>query len=156
MKFDDVDKKILDILQSRSNITNAQLASEVGISPSGMIERVKRLENQEVIKKYVALVDHEKVNKGMMALVSVSLTAHRLNAYEIFTEKVNEFEEVLECYNTAGDEDFVLKVVVKDMRHFQSFIINHLTKIEVVNKVKTSFVLSAIKYNTKVQIDEEE
>ena len=156
MKFDDTDKKILDILQTRSNITNAQLAAVVGISPSGMIERVKRLENQGVITNYVALVDHEKVNKGMLAIVSVSLIAHRMNAYEVFTHKVQEFPEVLECFNTAGEEDFILKVAVKNMKEFQSFIIDKLTRIEIVNKVKTSFVLSTVKYNTKVEIGGEE
>jgi DNA-binding Lrp family transcriptional regulator len=156
MKFDDTDKKILDILQTRSNITNAQLASEVGISPSGMIERVKRLENSGVIMNYVALVDHEKVDKSLLAIVSVSLVAHRLNAFEVFIKKVQEYHEVLECFNTAGEEDFILKVAVKDMKEFQSFIIDKLTRIEVVNKVKTSFVLSTIKYSTKVEINGEE
>jgi DNA-binding Lrp family transcriptional regulator len=152
MKFDSIDMKILDILQSNSNITNAQLASEIGTSASGMLDRVKRLETSGVIKKYVALVDPEKAGRGVIALVSVSLTAHKMNAFDTFTQKIKKIEEVLECYHTAGDEDFVLKVAVKDIQEYETFILKKLTLIEGVNKVKTNFVLSTVKYNTKIRV----
>ena len=153
MKFDEIDKKILDILQTSSNITNAQLAAEVGISPSGMLDRVKRLESAGVIKKYVALLDPQKAGRGTLALVSVSLTAHKTNAFERFTQKMKELEEVLECYHTAGDEDFVLKVAVKNIEEYEFFLLNKLQKIEGVNKIKTNFILSTLKYDTKIHIN---
>jgi DNA-binding Lrp family transcriptional regulator len=152
MKFDAIDLKILDILQTNSNITNAQLASEIGTSASGMLDRVKRLEASGVIKKYVALVDPEKAGRGVIALVSVSLTAHKMNAFDTFAQKIKKIEEVLECYHTAGDEDFVLKVAVKDIQEYETFILKKLTLIEGVNKVKTNFVLSTVKYNTKIRV----
>jgi Lrp/AsnC family leucine-responsive transcriptional regulator len=152
MKFDDIDLKILDILQSNSNITNAQLAAEIGTSASGMLDRVKRLEKAGIIKKYVALVDPEKAGRGVLALVSVSLTAHKMNAFDVFTQRINKIEEVLECYHTAGEEDFVLKVAVKDIQEYENFILKKLTRIEGVNRVKTNFILSTVKYDTKIKI----
>src|ERR1017187_10424856 len=90
MKFDHIDQKILDILQTNSKITNAQLASEIGTSASGMLDRVKRLESSGVIKKYVALVEPEKAGRGVLALVSVSLSAHKMNAFDTFTRHRSE------------------------------------------------------------------
>ena len=148
MKFDEIDKKILDILQINCNITNAQLASEVGISPSSMLERVKRLENSKIIKKYVALVSPEKVGRGTLAIVSVSLAMHRLESVDTLIKALNELDEVLECFHTAGEEDFILKVAVKDIQEYQNFVLNKLSKIEGINKIKTTFVLSTVKYQT--------
>ncbi|MDR3665469.1 MAG: Lrp/AsnC family transcriptional regulator [Ignavibacteriaceae bacterium] len=152
MKFDIIDQKILNILQTNSKITNAQLAAEIGTSASGMLDRVKRLETAGVIKKYVALVDPEKTGRGVIALISVSLTAHKMNAFNTFTSQIKKIDEVLECYHTAGDEDFVLKVAVKDIPEYENFILKKLTLIDGVNKVKTNFVLSTVKCNTKIQI----
>jgi Lrp/AsnC family leucine-responsive transcriptional regulator len=152
MKFDHIDQKILNILQTNSKITNAQLAAEIGTSASGMLDRVKRLESSGVINKYVALVDPEKAGRGVLALVSVSLSAHKMNAFDTFTRQIKNIGEVLECYHTAGEEDFVLKVAVKDIPEYENFILKKLTVIEGVNKVKTNFVLSTVKYNTKIQI----
>ena len=152
MKFDDIDRKILDILQTNCKITNAQLASEVGISPSSMIERVKRLENAKVIKKYVALVTPEKVGSGTLAMVSVSLAMHQLEPVDKLKKCLNEIDEVLECYHIAGEEDFLLKVAVKDIQEYQDFVLNKLSKIEGINKIKTTFVLSTVKYQTKLSV----
>jgi Lrp/AsnC family transcriptional regulator, leucine-responsive regulatory protein len=156
MKFDDIDRKILDILQTNCKITNAQLASEVGISPSSMIERVKRLENAKVIKKYVALVTPEKVGSGTLAMVSVSLSMHQLEPVDKLKKTLNDFDEVLECYHIAGEEDFLLKVAVKDIQQYQDFVLNKLSKIEGINKIKTTFVLSTVKYQTKLAVADKE
>jgi Transcriptional regulators len=152
MKLDNIDKKILDILQTNSNITNAQLAAIIGTSASGMLDRVKRLENAGIIKKHVALVDYEKVGRGVLALVSVSLTAHKKNAFESFTAEIDKLEEVLECFHTTGDEDFVLKVAVRDIQELQQFLVKKLTVVQGVDKVKTNLVLATVKYDTKIRI----
>lgn len=153
MKLDKTDKKILDTLQDNAKITNAQLAAEAGISPPGMIERVKRLENSGVIKKYVALVNPSAVGRGTLAMVNVSLAAHQLPSIDIFTEKINKMEEVLECYHIAGDDDFLLKIAVEDINSYEKFLLEKLTKVEGVNKIKTTFVLSTVKYNTKIHFN---
>ncbi len=153
MKLDEIDIKILDILQSNSKITNAQLASEIGISPSSMLERVKRLEQAKVINRYVALVDPAKVGKGMFAMVSVSLALHQMQSVDTFKTSINNLSEVLECYHVSGEEDFILKVAVKDMSEYENFVLNKLTRIEGINKIKTTFVLSTVKFKTKISVD---
>ena len=152
IKIDQTDTKILEILQTGSNITNAQLAADVGISPSAMLERVKRLEKSGIIDKYVALVDHKRAGMDVMALVSVSLTIHEMQFLEDFAKRIDEFDEVLECYHIAGEEDFLLKVLVKNMDDYRDFVVDKLTNVTGVNKIKTTFVLSTIKYNTRVRI----
>jgi Lrp/AsnC family leucine-responsive transcriptional regulator len=153
MKFDKIDKQILEILQNNSNITNAQLAADVGISPPGMLERVKRLEKSGVLTKYVALVDHDKVGRGTLALVSVSIKVHDLLEVAEFKRKVSELEEVLECYHIAGEEDFILKVVVKDIKEYEQFVLNKLNVINGIRQLRTAFVLATIKSTTKLKID---
>ncbi|MCE1190145.1 MAG: Lrp/AsnC family transcriptional regulator [Ignavibacteria bacterium] len=155
MVLDETDKKVLSILQTNSKITNAQLASEVGISPSSMLERVKRLENAKVITNYVALVDPEKVGIGTVALVSISLAVHQLDSVDNLTKKLNEFDEVLDCYHIAGEEDFLLRVAVKDIRKYQDFVLNKLSKIPAINRIKTAFVLSTVKSQTRISLDNE-
>jgi len=152
MKLDETDKKILDRLQTDANITNSQLASEFNISPAGMLERVKRLENSGIIRRYVALVDPEKAGKGMLAFTSVSLSVHQLNSLENFKEEIQKLSEVLECYYVAGEEDFILKIALKDMREYENFLMHKLTKFEGVSKIKTTFVLSSVKFDTKIDV----
>ncbi|MGD8779202.1 MAG: Lrp/AsnC family transcriptional regulator [Ignavibacteria bacterium] len=153
MKFDEIDKKVLDTLQTNARITNAQLANDAGISPPGMLERVRRLENTGVIRKYVALINPEKVGRGTLAMVSVSLAVHQIPSIDSFTEEINKLEEVLECYHLAGEHDFLLKVAVQDIRDYENFMLTKLTKIKGVSKIKTSFILSTVKYDTKLNIN---
>ena len=153
MKFDNIDKKILDILQEDARITNLELAGRIGISPPASLERVKRLEKNGVIKKYVALVDPAKINKGTFALVSVALIIHQIPSIDSFTKQINKLEEVLECYHITGSDDFMLKIAVENIEQYEKFIINKLTKIRGVSKVTSNIVLSTVKYNTKIHID---
>ena len=154
MKLDQTDRKILDILQSDGRITNAKLAADIGISPPGMLERVKRLENTGVIQRYVALLDREKVGKGIMAIVSVSLTVHQLTSVDGFKEEIDKLDEILDCFHITGEDDFVLKVAVDNIKEYENFILHKISQIPGVNKIRTSFVLSTVKYETKVTINE--
>ena len=153
MKLDSIDKKILDILQENARITNLELANRTGISPPATLERVKRLEKNGVIKKYVALVNPAKINKGTFALVSVALIIHQIPSIESFTKQINKLEEVLECYHITGSDDFMLKIAVENIEQYEKFILNKLTKIRGVSKVTSNIVLSTVKYNTKIHID---
>ncbi len=153
MKIDSIDKQILSILQQDAQITNVELAKKVGISPPSMLERVKRLEKNEIIKRYVAIVDPMKVSKGVFAMVSVSLSAHQLSSIDQFTRIIKKLDEVLECYHVAGEEDFILKVAVSSIEEYEKFILSKLTKINGVNKINTKFVLSTVKFNTKIKIE---
>lgn len=153
MKIDQTDKKILNILQSSSNITNTQLASDVGISPPAMLERVKRLERSGMIKNYVALVDHDLAGQGLMALVSVSLAIHEIESLDVFRESIRAIDEVLECYHVAGENDFQLKVVVPDIKAYRTFVVDKLTIVPGVNRIKTTFVLDTFKFKTDIAIN---
>jgi Lrp/AsnC family leucine-responsive transcriptional regulator len=153
MKLDNTDKKILEILQDDARITNLELANRVGISPPATLERVKRLEINGVIKKYVALVDPAKVSKGTFALVSVALMIHQIPSIDSFTKQINKLEEVLECYHITGSDDFMLKIAVENIEQYEKFILNKLTKIKGVSKVTTNIVLSTVKFNTKIHIE---
>lgn len=153
MKLDNTDKKILEILQDDARITNLELANRIGISPPATLERVKRLENNGVIKKYVALVDPAKVSKGTFALVSVALMIHQIPSIDSFTKQINKLDEVLECYHITGSDDFMLKIAVENIEQYEKFILNKLTKIKGVSKVTTNIVLSTVKFNTKIHIE---
>ena len=153
MKIDSIDKQILSILQQDAQITNVELARKIGISPPAMLERVKRLEKNGIIKRYVAIVDPSKVSKGIFALVSVSLSAHQLSSIDQFTRQIKKLDEVLECYHVACEEDFILKIAVSSIEEYEKFILSKLTKINGVSKVNTKFVLSTVKYNTKIKIE---
>lgn len=153
MKIDSIDKQILSILQQDAQITNVELARKIGISPPAMLERVKRLEKNGIIKRYVAIVDPSKISKGIFALVSVSLSAHQLSSIDQFTRQIKKLDEVLECYHVAGEEDFILKIAISSIEEYEKFILSKLTKINGVSKVNTKFVLSTVKYNTKIKIE---
>lgn len=153
MKIDQTDKKILDILQDDARITNLELAARIGISPPATLERVKRLEKNVIIKKYVALVDPAKVSRGTFALVSVALMIHQIPSIDSFTKQINKLDEVLECYHITGSDDFMLKIAVENIEKYELFILQKLTKIKGVSKVTTNIVLSTVKFNTKIHID---
>jgi len=151
-KLNVTDRKILEILQTDARITNVELASKVGISPPAMLERVKRLENSGVIEKYVALVNPQKVGRETFAMISVSLVQHQLPTINQFVKEINKLEEVLECFHVTGKEDFLLKVVVKNIPDYEKFILEKLTKIKGVSRVNTTFILSTFKQSTKIPI----
>ena len=151
--LDHIDKKILDLLQDNGRMTNAQLAKDVGLSPPPMLERVRKLEKQGIIRKYVALVDPKKVDRGTMALVSVSLRLHQKNAIQEFVKEIQNIPEILECHHITGEEDYVLKVAIKDIEEYERFLRDRLTRISGIRKIKTSFILKTIKHQTKVPVD---
>jgi Lrp/AsnC family leucine-responsive transcriptional regulator len=153
MKLDETDKKILSILQEDARITNVQLASNIGISPPAMLERVKRLEKNGIIKKYAALVDPQKVGKDTFAMVAVSLSHHQISSIDLFIKAINNLDEVLECHHVTGENDFLLKIAVNNIQEYEKFILEKFTGIIGVNKINTSFILSTFKYKTKLKLD---
>lgn len=156
IKLDAIDRKILSILQENGRITNAELAGRVGISPPATLERVRRLERNGIIRRYVALVDPQKLGHGVMALVAVTLAVHQLSSVDDFMQRIRELPEVLECYHITGEEDFLLKVYASDIEAYEGFVLQKLSRIPGINKIKTSFVLSTVKYQTAYRIPEEE
>ena len=154
MNIDNIDKKILETLQEDGRIRNSDLAKIINISPPPTSERVKKLENNGYIKKYIALVDPIKVGITCFTYVEVTLVRHGKDAVERFMNSIVEIEEVLECYHITGDADFLLKIATKDIPTYEQFIIHTLTALPDVQHLKTLVVLSTLKQETKIPIGE--
>lgn len=148
-KLDEIDLQILRQLQKNAKITNAALAKQIGISPPSTLERVKKLEAKGIINRYVAILDGSMVSRGTVALVSVTLREHGIDPLETLKQRITAFPEVLACWHTAGDEDFILKVVVKDMNEYEDFVTHKLSSLPHIGRIRTTFVLSTVKETTE-------
>ncbi len=147
-----IDRRIIEILQEQGRIPNVQLAAEVGLSPPAVLERVRKLEDREVIERYTAIVDNKKTGLGTVAFASVSLNMHRSDSIENFHRFIGMCENVLECYHLAGGEDYLLKIYSRDIDDYEDFLLNALTRIKGIDKVKTMFVLSVLKKETALPV----
>ncbi|HSE41060.1 MAG TPA: Lrp/AsnC family transcriptional regulator [Acidobacteriota bacterium] len=152
MKLDEVDLRIFEILQTDGRITNFDLAKRIGLTPAPTLARVKKLELSGYIRRYVALVDQAKLGMSVTAFVSVILESHKKKTTFDFVKAVEAMPEVLECHHIAGDEDFLLKVVASSPAEYETFVLEKLTKVEGIEKVKTTFVLSSSKLETAIPV----
>ena len=143
--FDDIDIKILKELQKDSNLTTKQLSELVNLSSTPVFERVKKLEAKGLIKKYVAVLDYEKLNKGLVVFCNITLKQHTKDIGNQFVQDILSLDEVTECYNISGDYDFLLKVMVRDMKDYQNFVLNRLGSIENIGSAHSTFVMGEIK-----------
>ena len=145
VKLDPTDRKILEILQTNSNITNAQLAQEIGLSPAPTLERVKKLETAGVIKSYHAVVDLASVGIGVSTFVMVSLKGHNKDNISKFIDAISKISEVVECHHVTGQADFILKIVAPDIPAYQTLMLEKVTNIEVVDNMQSTVILSTFK-----------
>ncbi|HAY45461.1 MAG TPA: AsnC family transcriptional regulator [Gammaproteobacteria bacterium] len=142
MNIDKIDKQILHLLQQNARINNLELAQQVNLSPTPCARRVKRLEQAGVIKKYVTELDPEVLGLTLTVLTSVTMERHTADRFEKFEQEIAQLPEVMECYIVTGQaSDFLIKVLVRDMRHYEEFLLSRLTKIDGVSGVHSSFVL---------------
>ena len=151
-KLDATDRKILEILQADSNITNAQLAQEIGLSPAPTLERVKKLEAAKIIKSYHASIDPASVGLGVSTFVMVSLKGHNKENIHKFIDAVQEIEEVVECHHLTGQADFILKVVSSDISSYQTLMLEMVSNIDVVDNMQSMVILSTFKDSKVVPI----
>lgn len=152
MNIDDTNRRILEALQNDSSITNTELARRVGLAPASTLERVRKMEQAGVISRYVALVDQEAVGKSITAFVEISMAAHSGEAVRAFEDAIGAIPEVLECHHVAGDKDFLLKVVVADISTYEKLAVDVIAQIPNIGRVKTDFVLSTTKFETKIPL----
>lgn len=142
MKIDKIDKRILQELQKNSRMSNLELAEKVSLSPTPCARRVKQLEQSGIIVGHTTQLDQEKLGLKLMAMISVTMDKHTADRFDKFEKAAAELPEVMECYVVTGqDSDFLIKVLVRDMRHYEEFLLRRLTKLEGVSAVHTSFVL---------------
>jgi len=152
IKLDATDHKILELLQANSNVTNAQLASEIGLSPAPTLERVKKLENSGVIKSYHAVIEPAAVGMGVNTFVTVSLKGHNKENIEKFVNAISGIEEVVECHHVTGQADFILKIVATDIPAYQSLMLEKISNIEVVDNMQSTIILSTFKDSKVIPI----
>jgi len=143
--LDETDLQILRLLQQNARYTVKEIAENVHLSTTPVHERIKRLENNGVIKQYAALLDNSKVKKGLMVICYVSLKEHSKNAGTKFIKHINSLPEVIECYNISGEFDFMLKVVAENMNEYYDFHVNKLSQSENIGNVQSVFVMGIIK-----------
>ena len=151
-ELDQVDLKLLELLQQNGKITTKEIAQHVHLSPTPVYERIKRLEKDGVIEKYVALVSAEKVGKGLVVFCDITLKEHTKEIGNQFVQEVMSLKYVSECYNISGDYDFRLKVMVRDMKRYQEFVINDLGAIKNIGSAHSTFVMGVIKHSYSVPL----
>ncbi len=143
--LDKTDLKILKILQENAKITNLQLSIDIGLSPAPTLERVKKLENAKLITGYHTQVNEEALGIGIKAIIQVSLTRQIENAISNFKKEISKIPEIMECYQVTGNADYVLIVMLKDIRDFEALISQRLSKMEEIGQMQTMVVLSKLK-----------
>lgn len=151
-KIDDTDIKILRQLQKNGKISIKELSEKINLSPTPIYDRIKRLEKIGVIRKYAALLDLEKTNNSLITYCNVQLDKHSPVHLKEFENNVKEYPEVIECYYLAGQYDYLLKIVTKNMKAYQDFIINTLSGTDHVQNIQSSFVMGNIKYTTELPL----
>lgn len=147
-KLDKTDHALLKLLQENAMQTTKELAAKLHLSPTPVHERIKRLEKGGLIKKYVAILDPQKLQKGLTVFCNVSLRQHDREIGNKFVKDVLSLKEITECYNVSGEYDFLLKVIVKDMPEYQNFIMNRLGSIPNIGNTHSVFVMGEIKNST--------
>lgn len=153
MKLDRYDQQILEVLQADGRINNQDLADRIGLSPSPCLRRVRALEESGLIVGYRALLDARKLGLTLLALIHISMDLHTPERFANFEASVGLLPEVLECLLITGqDADYQLKVAVRDMDHYQTLLLNKLTRIEGVTGVHSSFVLRQVLNKTALAV----
>ena len=150
--LDDTDKALLKLIQNDSKQTNKALSNALGLSVTAIYERIRKLENNGIIRKYVALLDKSKVNKAFVAFCHVKLVQHSQDYVMKFEREVRKLEEVLECFHISGDYDYLLKVMVKDMEAFREFMVKKLTKIDHIGSTHSMFMINEVKNTTALTL----
>jgi len=145
LKFDKIDRKILEILQKSAKITNAQLSKDIGLSPAPTLERVKKLENLGVINSYHAKLDISKIGLGVTTFVLVTLVGHNKENIDKFINEINKIDEVIECHHITGAGDFILKIISRDIPAYQKLMLEKVSNIKVVDNMQSMVVLSTFK-----------
>lgn len=151
-KLDKVDLQILRTLQENARLTTKELAAKVSLSSTPVFERLKRLEANGYIKKYIAVLDAEKLNQGFVVFCNVKLRRMNRNIAEEFTGVIQDIPEVTECYNISGSYDYLLKIHAPNMKYYQEFILNVLGSIESLSSIESVFVMAEIKQNYGISI----
>jgi DNA-binding Lrp family transcriptional regulator len=145
ISLDDKDVAILRLLEQNAKLTVREIAATIHLSPTPVHERIKRMEANGVIKQYATLLDHRKIQKGIMVICYISLKEHNRKIAKVFIDAVTGFTEVLECYNISGQFDFMLKIVAENMESYRDFYLHKLSMIKGISQTQSIFVMGVLK-----------
>ncbi len=148
--LDDMDREVLRLLQENSRMTNAELARRVNISAPGLQKRLRKLEQNQVIEHYVTLVNREALGLNLLCFAQIALAHHQPECVSHFCDRVKELPEVLECHHLAGEFDYLLKVVIANHQHLENFLVEKISSIPGVDRIRTSIVLNEVKASTSL------
>lgn len=152
LEIDDIDRKILGVLQADAHATSERLGAIVGLSPSPCARRVRNLEASGVIQSYAAIVDQVKVGLPINVFASIKLERQREEELDRFAKAVTRWPEIVECYLMTGQRDYLLRVVVKDLEAYETFLKQKLTRLEGVASIESSFALGQVKHSQALPI----
>jgi Lrp/AsnC family transcriptional regulator, leucine-responsive regulatory protein len=152
MNLDAVDLRILRELQADGSLSNVEMARRVHLSPSPCLARVRALEAGGFIRQYVALLDAKKLGLLLNVFISISLKQQTRAALEAFESKIASRDEVMECYLMTGDADYLIRVAVPDMAALERFILEQLSPMKEVEKIRSSFSLKQVRYKTALPL----
>ena len=150
--WDAIDCRILEVIQEEARISNVELAARVGLSPSPCWRRVRALEDAAVIRRYVTLVDAEAIGLPINVFATVTLEKQVERALERFERAVAERPEVMECYLMTGEFDYLLRIMVPSLGAYERFLMDHLTRIDGIASIKSSFALKQVRYKTALPL----
>lgn len=150
--LDDMDVKILRILQEDATRPVADIGKEVGLSTTPCWRRIQKMEEAGIIRRRVALLDQAKINVGVTVIVSIKTDRHTIEWLKKFHDAVSDFPEVVEFYRMSGEIDYLLRVVVPDIGAYDDFYKRLISRIEIA-KVSSSFAMEQIKYTTSLPLD---
>ena len=152
--LDKIDTQILAILQTNSNRTTKSIAEELGMTTSPIFERIKKLEKEGYIKKYVAVLNNKKIGLKQTVFIGITLQGHTRSYLEKFVKEINNFPEIIECHRVSGNFDYLLKLVVEDIEAYERFIISKLTLLPYLGNVQSLITLSTGKETNEIDLSQ--
>jgi Lrp/AsnC family transcriptional regulator len=152
IRLDRLDIRILDVLQRSATLSAAEIAEKVGTAAATCWRRMQRLEREDIIRSRVALLNREKLGLNLMVFAHVKLASHGREELVKFEQAVRDHAEVLECYTVLGERDFLLRIVTRDIKSYEAFFLDHLSRIPGVQSVSSSITLSVIKETTALPL----
>ncbi len=146
--MDNIDKKLLQLLQADTKKTTKELSLKLNLSVTAVYERIKKLEREGIIDKYVVLLNRNKINKGFVVFCHLKLLQHTKEFINQFEKEVVKLDEVLECFHVSGDYDYILKICVKDMEEYREFMVTKLTTLQHIGSTHSTFMIGEVKNTT--------
>ena len=148
MNLDTIDKKLLTLLQNDAKKTTKELSLKLNLSATAVYERIKKLEREGIIEKYVALLNRNTINKGFLVFCHIKLVQHSKDFLNTFESEVIKLDEVLECHHVSGDYDYILKICVNNMEEYREFMVTKLTTLQHIGSTHSTFMIGEIKNTT--------